>query len=185
MSYVICNLRGENPECKYCGASKPHYDTSCEQCPFVPEAKCIPIDRVIGCKFCTEKESCKNDLYKVINCYERRRDKPISFPLLIKSPKEPPITAFEFHNLSFYGLTCFKCSYPVTFEFKNNEVLMYISDSGSAWDTYMEMNLELEDDDSIKKYQVKSAELLIYEIPENHSVVEKIKNLYNHLILIN
>lgn len=44
MSYVICNKIGSNPECRYCGASKPHYHTSCEPCPFVEDAKCIPIE---------------------------------------------------------------------------------------------------------------------------------------------
>ena len=55
MGYVICNSVGKCEECPNCGASKPHYHTSCEPCPFVRDAKCIPIDRVIGCKFCIEK----------------------------------------------------------------------------------------------------------------------------------
>ena len=41
---VICNSIGSDPECKHCGASKIHNDISCEQCPLVPNAKCISVD---------------------------------------------------------------------------------------------------------------------------------------------
>jgi hypothetical protein len=44
MGYVICNSVGKCEECPNCGASKPHYRNSCEPCPFVRDAKCIPIE---------------------------------------------------------------------------------------------------------------------------------------------
>lgn len=184
MGYVICNSVGKCEECPNCGASKPHYHTSCEPCPFVRDAKCIPIDRVIGCKFCIEKDKCSSNLQKVIDCYKRREEFPISFPLLIDAPEEPIITAFEFHRLSSYGLSCFKCSYPIVFETGEEYMSMYLSGSGSAWDVYMDMNLDIEEDDSIIKMENKSAELLIYSIPNNHKVIEKINKEYSHLILI-
>ena len=41
MSKVICNSIDKNDECKYCGAAQPHYEESCEPCPFVKSAKCV------------------------------------------------------------------------------------------------------------------------------------------------
>ena len=39
---VICNCAGQDPECKNCGASKPHDNDSCEPCPIIKEARCVP-----------------------------------------------------------------------------------------------------------------------------------------------
>lgn len=40
---VLCNKRGAHDECRHCGASEPHDHTSCEPCPFFPEAECVTI----------------------------------------------------------------------------------------------------------------------------------------------
>jgi hypothetical protein len=60
---VICNCAGQNPECKNCGASKPHDNDSCEPCPIIKEARCVP---------CGQHKTLENNLWRLgIKRYDR------------------------------------------------------------------------------------------------------------------
>jgi hypothetical protein len=79
MSKVICNAIGMHEECKNCGASKPHDDTSCEPCPLFDYALCKPIIVNIPikciCYHCLNQPSCTYQGQHVKQCANFNKDR--------------------------------------------------------------------------------------------------------------
>lgn len=104
----------------------------------------------------------------------------LHFPLLISGPKEVPISAKQFNNLSYIGLASFMITYPICFEDKGDHILMYCHDWRGNYFHDKPRFAEV-----IPGRIYSSAELAEFTIPKTTKLYASIEKYFKHLFLKN
>lgn len=102
----------------------------------------------------------------------------MSYNLLINPPKNPPITAKEFHALTYFGLGSFMVNYPIFIEEKKDEIVLYCKDYKANYFHGMPRFAEV-----IPGKINQSAELGYFNIPKGTKLHATISKYFSHLYL--
>lgn len=104
---------------------------------------------------------------------------PIHFPLLIKGPKNPPITVEQHKNLSVFGLASFMITYPIVIADMGDHVILYCEEWKGNY--YHEMPRFAE---VIPGRIYGSVEMAKFTIPKTTKLYATIHKYFPHLCLL-
>ncbi len=95
---------------------------------------------------------------------------PIHFSLLVRAPREVPITAEEHKRLSYFGLGSFMISYPLVFEDSGDSVIAWTSEN-LGWKYYRKDGIKR---DVAEAWSIESCEMCKFKIMKDTELYKNV-----------